>query len=946
MSLMRILILAAMVFCGAVAWADEVTPSSSAPAKIEFQEEDLPNGMHVIYAPLHQAPVVHVRLLYHVGSRDERPDRQGFAHMFEHMMFRGSAHVAPEEHMKRVGVVGGHCNAHTSFDETVYEDTVPGQYLEMALWLEADRMASFKVSDEIYKTERNVVAEEWRMQHNRPYGDVFEQFMKAAYLKHSYRWTPIGNMDHLKAAPVNELQEFFNRYYVPNNATLVVAGDFEVEQAKRFVKQYFEWIPKGPDVKRDITTEPAQSESREVTVNQPVPLHGVLTGYKVPEYESDDHYALNLLSAILGSGDSSRIRRLLVNGKTPMAVEAFSMDEQLEDGGIFGIGAIVMQGKDPKKVREMLAESIADVRKNGVTADELNKAKTQSRIGLIHGRETAEDLGSQLLSEYVYTGDADRVNTAMQKLDAVSIDDIKRVAEKYLKPEQATTLRIEPSLLAMANKAASEKAAQALKDAPVTPATKPVEPRKVEFPKDYPQAPPTASARANPEFQKGVESDINGVKVIVMSDKRLPLVNWSVTMRRGSQTDPDGKEGTAWLTAEMLRHGVKGMDFEKLTNDLDSKGISITVGDGGDYTRLNGSSTTEYLDHAIERSRQILREPSFPEDEFAKLKEQSLNALQLDQESPGTVASNELTRALYGDSVLGRYSTPASVKTIGLEDVKKFYQTIYRPNDAIVVISGDVTVERGRELAKKLIDGWETGELPKVEYELPKKPTTRRIILVDRPEGAGATVRMAVPAYNLRAPVKFAGAVANQILNSTGIDGRLMRYVRAEKGLCYSVGGSFSPNRQAGKFGGSVDTKTENAAEAVTAMFKVLDDMRDKDVTDREITEARSRVAGGMVMGMQTIGQQAGYRVDGILNGYPIDYYDKYPDRIAEVSKEEVRKVMQEYVDDGSMTIVVVAPAAAVKDKLQKLGKVEVILMPSKRAGATQPVKELLKKAA
>jgi zinc protease len=195
--------------------------------------------------------------------------------------------------------------------------------------------------------------------------------------------------------------------------------------------------------------------------------------------------------------------------------------------------------------------------------------------------------------------------------------------------------------------------------------------------------------------------------------------------------------------------------------------------------------------------------------------------------------------------------------------------------------------------------------------------------------------------------VKFAGAVANQILNSTGIDGRLMKYVRAEKGLCYSCGGSFKPNRQAGVFGGAVDTKTENAAEAVEAMFKVLGDMRAKDVTDREIAEARSRVAGGMVIGMQTIGQQAGYRVDGIINGYPIDYYDKYPERIAEVSKEEVRKVMQGYVDDGAMTIVVVAPAAAVKSQLEKLGSVEVLPMPSKRAGAaTQPSRELLKKAA
>src|SRR5438034_463134 len=226
--------------------------------KIEFTEETLDNGLHVIYAPLHQAPVVHVRVFYHVGSRDERADRQGFAHMFEHMMFRGSAHVAPEERMKRVGQVGGYSNALTSFDETVYVDTVPAQYLDMTLWLEADRMASFKVSDEIFQTERKVVAEEWRMKNNRPYGNLFELFLKNAYTTHPYQWTPIGNMEQLKAARSNELQDFFNTYYVPNNATLAIAGDFETEEAKKLVRKYYGWIPKASDPPREMKQEPEQ----------------------------------------------------------------------------------------------------------------------------------------------------------------------------------------------------------------------------------------------------------------------------------------------------------------------------------------------------------------------------------------------------------------------------------------------------------------------------------------------------------------------------------------------------------------------------------------------------------------------------------------------------------------------------------------------------------------
>src|SRR5829696_1649774 len=210
--------------------ATEQKPTAPKPSqKIEFVQETLDNGLRVIYAPLHNAPVVHVRVLYHVGSRDERADRQGIAHMFEHMMFRRSAHVAQEEHMRLIGSVGGNSNAFTSFDQTVYVNTSPANHLDMALYLEADRMASFKVSEDIYKTERKVVAEEWRIRQNRPYGTMYEDFFRNLFTKHSYRWTPIGNMEHLRAAAVNELQDFFNTYYLPNNAVLVVAGDIDVD---------------------------------------------------------------------------------------------------------------------------------------------------------------------------------------------------------------------------------------------------------------------------------------------------------------------------------------------------------------------------------------------------------------------------------------------------------------------------------------------------------------------------------------------------------------------------------------------------------------------------------------------------------------------------------------------------------------------------------------------
>ena len=541
-------------------------PATVAPADaetIQFTQETLENGLHVIYAPLHNAPVVHVRVLYHVGSRDERPDRQGFAHMFEHMMFRGSAHVAPEEHMKKIGVVGGYSNAFTSFDETVYHDTVPAQYLDMALWLEADRMSSFKVSDQIFQTERKVVAEEWRMKQNRPYGNLFEIFLKNAYTTHSYRWTPIGNMDQLKAARSNELQDFFNTYYVPNNATLVIAGDIDVAKAKASVKRFFGWIPKAPAPPRgQIHAEPEQTQARTAETDEAVPLTVMMIGYHIPPYTSDDHYALSVLDTILGTGDSSRLNRLLVNSDKPLCVNIETTHWQAEDAGMFGVGGTVMVGKDPEQVRQVLVDAVADVVKNGVTQDELDKAKELVKVGLVHGRETAEALASQLGEEAVFGGDANRVNTAMAKIEALTPADIQKVAAKYMLPERSTTLMMKPSVLAALKRGRRRRKAAAVKNAGVVPSTAPIATRTIVFPSGLSDDRASAEPRKNPPFAKGIESEIDGVKVIVMPDHRLPLVNWSVTMRRGSQSDPKGKEGVAWLTAEMLHRGVKGMTFD------------------------------------------------------------------------------------------------------------------------------------------------------------------------------------------------------------------------------------------------------------------------------------------------------------------------------------------------------------------------------------------------
>src|SRR2546423_1147781 len=316
-------------------------------------------------------------------------------------------------------------------------------------------------------------------------------------------------------------------------------------------------MPKAPAPPREIPQEPEQMEAREVESNEPVPLTMMIIGYHVPPYTSDEHYAMSALDTILSHGDSARLNRLLVNGDNPMCVGTQCEHWQAEDQGMFGVGGVVMTGKDPQKVRQVLVDAMADVVKNGVTQDELDKAKAIVKVSLIHGRETAEDLASQLGEEYLFGKDANRVNTALAKIEALTPADIQKVAAKYFRPERATTLTMKPSVLAAMNKQSAATQATAVKNAGVQPSTAPVKPRLTidAFPKDYPTTAPSATPRANPEFAKGVEETIDGVKVVVMEDHRLPLVNFALTMRRGSPRDPEGEEGVAWRASGEPRQG-------------------------------------------------------------------------------------------------------------------------------------------------------------------------------------------------------------------------------------------------------------------------------------------------------------------------------------------------------------------------------------------------------
>jgi predicted Zn-dependent peptidase len=415
------------------------------PPKLEYETSTLPNGLRVILSEDHSTPIVHVSVWYHVGSRDERPGRTGFAHLFEHMMFKGSKNVQPESHTSIIASIGGRSNAYTQEDETVFWETLPSHYLPLALWLEADRMATLRVDRDAFEKEREVVKEERRLRvDNQPYGRLNEILFDHAFTVHPYKHPTIGSMKDLESASLQDVRDFHDTYYVPENAVVTVVGDFDSAQAMQLVRQYFGRVPKAAKpVPRDIPKEPEQTQERRATVQEEWPLPAVVIAYHVTYDGHPDSYPLHLASKILFDGESARMTRDLVYDRR-IAVAAFGSANILQDPNLFYAVAIVPAGQSLQDVeREMLAQ-FESVKTDGVTAHELERAKNQFMRDYIIGRESDEQKALHLAHAAVIHND---ITTADDEIDIflkLQTSDIQRVAKTYFTDKNRTVLYITP----------------------------------------------------------------------------------------------------------------------------------------------------------------------------------------------------------------------------------------------------------------------------------------------------------------------------------------------------------------------------------------------------------------------------------------------------------------------------------------------------------------------
>jgi zinc protease len=424
-----------------------LTPASAAvrPPKLQYQMATLPNGLKVILSEDHSTPIVHVSVVYHVGSKNERTGRTGFAHFFEHMMFKGSKNVEPESHTSIVASVGGRSNAYTTEDETVFWQTLPAQYMPLVLWMEADRMATLRIDQEAFAREREVVKEERRMRvESQPYGRLSEIIYDNAFTTHPYKHPTIGSMLDLDSASLEDVREFHRTFYVPENATLTVVGDFDAAQTMQLITQYFGRVPKAArPVPRDIPQEPEQTKEKRVVVEEAWPLPAVVVAYHVTYDGHPDAYPLHITSKILSDGQSARIPRELVYKKR-LALTAFGSGNITEQPNLFYAVAIVQPGQTPEAAEKALIEEFEKLKREPVADVELQRAKNQFARDYIVGRESNQDKALHLSHAVVIHNDITTADGEFDIFTKVSTADVQRVAKTYFNESNRLVLHILP----------------------------------------------------------------------------------------------------------------------------------------------------------------------------------------------------------------------------------------------------------------------------------------------------------------------------------------------------------------------------------------------------------------------------------------------------------------------------------------------------------------------
>jgi len=923
----RLAVLAA-VACAALATVvvavRAATPKANKPPMIQldYEKYTLPNGLDVILRKDPRVPMVAVNVWYHVGPANETKGLTGFAHLFEHMMFQGSGHVADDAQFKLLEAAGAsNINGTTDFDRTNYMEDLPSNQLELALWLESDRMGFLldKLDQTNLSNQQDVVRNERRQSvENAPYGlgeeELFHQLFPQG---HPYAASVIGSHEDIQNAKLEDVRNFFKRYYVPNNASLAIVGDIDIAQTKALVTKYFGPLPKGEPVPPITATTPPITSERRVVVTDKVELPRVFMAWiTAPIFKPGDAEAV-LAARILGGGKASRLYKSLVYDKK-IAQSVSANQQTFVLGSVFEITATAKPGHTADEIEQAVSAEIERLAQTGPTAEELAAAKTGTYSDIV---ESLENLGGVGGGSGNCSGVADRLNYYNQHLKdpgylnkdleryaAVTAEGLKKMVATDLAKNRRAVVQVNPG----------EKIIPA---APPTP--EPV--AKVDLPMSQaepwritqPKAGPVSTA-ALPNA-KTFKLD-NGLTVYVVEQKALPVVAGQLVVRSGSASDPAGKPGLAGFTAAMLDEGTTKLDALQIAEQLEALGGSLGSNSGTDGSYVFWRSIKATAPEVIGLASQVVLEPSFPASDVERVRNDRLTSILQQKDSPFQTAFRVLFSCMYGENhpyghiALGNDD---AVQGITRDELVSFWKTTYAPQNAALVLAGDLTIAEAKTLAESAFGKWHgTGtETPRPGAGT---PIAERVVIVDKSGAPQTAVAVAQIGMARNDPNYEKMNVMNQVLGGL-FASRVNMNLREKHGYTYGAFSFQQDNRGAGPFVVGAAVRTDATGPSIEEMLKEVKGMQDAPVTAEELDLAKDSVSRSLPALFETSNSTVGTIGNLYLFELPPDYYAGLPARIANLSSSDVQGVAKDFLKPDQMKVIAIGDRTVIEPQIVKL---------------------------
>ncbi len=861
----------------------------------------LPNGLTLLVHEDHKAPIVAVNMWYHVGSKNEKPGKSGFAHLFEHLMFNGSENFNDDyfQALERIG--GTDLNGTTNKDRTNYFQNVPVSALDQVLFLESDRMGHLlgAIDQAKLDEQRGVVQNEKRQGENQPYGKQYGLITKAMNPKgHPYSWTVIGEMEDLNAASLEDVQEWFKAYYGAANAVIAVAGDIDPKEVHQKVLKYFGDIPSGPTITRHEVNIPALSGDTYQVYEDRVPETRILFAWNTPQFGDREDLHFDLISAILTSGKNSRLyKKLVYEDQTASSVVSFQSSSEIASN--FIAWANVKPGGDADAVKAILENEIQKLVTDGPTEAELKRVKAAYFASFIKGLERIGGFGGVsdiLASNHTYFGDASYYKKMLKFVEEATIEDIKATAQKWLTQGKHVLV-------------CNPFPEYSVQDSTV----------------DRSKLPDLGAPKSSkfPELERAKLS--NGLNIVLAKRTGVPTIVMNLMIDAGYKTDHLASPGTASLAMNLMDEGTKEMTSLEINEKLQLLGANLYTFSNQDNSNIYLNTLKPSLDASLDLFADVVLNPSFPEKEFERLKTEQINNIKKEKSQPFPMALRVMNKYLYGEG--HPYSNPYTgtgyedtVEKLTREDVLDFYNTWIKPNKATLVVTGDVEMADLKAKLEKSLGKWKKGDVPEMTFGKPKVNTKNTLYLIDRPESQQSII---IAGHLTKKYGEVSEIALEQMVSILGGDftSRINMNLREDKHWAYGAGGLVMGANQERPFLVYAPVQTDKSAESVTELRKeILDFVTTRPATKEELDKVKTNQVLKLPGQWETNASVNNSVANLVRYELPDDYYQKYDQSVRNLSLEDVHSVSKSIVSPDDVNWFMVGDRAKIVDKLDQLG--------------------------